>query len=582
MGDSRCTVFSHVTWLDDDMSMQELVEWFLADGATAHRGGALCVTTTGYLGCDIMFQVSSDEVFWVSGIQRQKRLVVTDARRKYLSIPTTYSLKMHAYVIDATGKPQQYRRQSMTVKSICDEIGRGAPIQQVMFENDREVKFTVGVSQGDSARLGLLYIVDTYDEKYLHAYPINDCCVLVQAVPVPVYMPITVAVADRFTYSDNATEFETWLDEVGSIVRTLPRRQLEICQDIFLIEQKPSGGHYEYIKPSNALYEVAGGPSSVGGCGGSHDATRSRSDRPRNEFGGDELDVERLALPPLPRLVAAPPPRPPRQRSPADTWTLPRPKPPPDPDCTAPSTLPRRQLSCVLTKSPWQLTASSGRPRDICRQEDEVGSSPSQSAPELPVRIVNRDRGSRQSVLRPAPPLPPSPSPPPPAQELLINNISNNNNNDTIELLTSLHTSPSSSSSSSLSYPSPPSDAQSQATASATSSIEPDPQQDNVGQAAGGSGNTMVADNASCTNSRRSLGQKSCTSAMVRLPEIPQHSPAVDVATAASRKSPAGVYEKLRADADFVAGGGGKFVVEKGGRGEHQYARINRNQVSSE
>jgi hypothetical protein len=69
---------------------------------------------------------------------------------------------------------------------------------------------------------------------------------------------------------------------------------------------------------------------------------------------------------------------------------------------------------------------------------------------------------------------------------------------------------------------------------------------------------------------------------MVRLPEIPQHSPAVDVATAASKKSPAGVYEKLRADADFVAGGDGKFVVEKGGRGEHQYARINRNQVSSE
>jgi len=52
----------HLTASKPDMEMKEFVDWYSGDPSVTSLGGAMVIVTSGYMGCDVMHDVGTNEV----------------------------------------------------------------------------------------------------------------------------------------------------------------------------------------------------------------------------------------------------------------------------------------------------------------------------------------------------------------------------------------------------------------------------------------------------------------------------------------------------------------------------------------
>lgn len=238
---SSSSLIDHVAWSSCEFSMRDFVDTYRSSLPV------LCLTRTGYSGCDDdMHQIGAGEVYWVYDMQRQLRLVARSTNYShYLSIPDDYPLKVHILKSDSNK-----RDPAVPIKEVVDVLKKSSESVQIMFEDDQKVSFNIGADLGNNAKLGVLEIEDTYEEKYLLCYTVHAGEIYSKTIGIPVYLDITMSSAEGLSKGD-AAGFTKWIKAVEDIARSYKSTPVRTCQEIILFTDRPNAGEYEYIKPSS-------------------------------------------------------------------------------------------------------------------------------------------------------------------------------------------------------------------------------------------------------------------------------------------------------------------------------------------
>lgn len=232
-----------------DYSIAQFIEEFTADLPV------VILITTGSGGCgNEIHCISADEIYWISGFQRQKRVVVKEVTvdkkvtPKYLSIPVDYPARFHR----AEDRKSKKYGPAKPMSDVVEDMKVNPAPHLIAFENNANVSFSVSGTKSRSATLGLMEIIDTYYQKYLVGHPISDNTMYSVNLAIPVYMDITMDVAAGFKGRSRQT-FQEWMKAVNNLGCSYQAPEAKMNPDIVEFGEIPDGGHYEYMQPGKHL-----------------------------------------------------------------------------------------------------------------------------------------------------------------------------------------------------------------------------------------------------------------------------------------------------------------------------------------
>lgn len=212
----------------------------------------IVTVTSGSSGCG--YEISADEVYWIHGFQRQKRLIVKETSKltgkqtavAFLSIPMDYPAKFHLI----QDKKSKKRRPAMSLELLLEETKRNPAPHLIMFENNTEVSFNINGQKNRSATFGVLEIVDAYNQKYLCGYSISDNTVYSTNHSIPVFLDITLDVARGVKNRSRAT-YRQWMRDVRTLIESnFEMQEAGMYNEIVQFSEIPDGSHYEYMRPN--------------------------------------------------------------------------------------------------------------------------------------------------------------------------------------------------------------------------------------------------------------------------------------------------------------------------------------------
>lgn len=228
-----------LVWSSRNYKMREFVESF------QDSMPVLVKTTAGYAGFDEgMHQIGSGEVYLVCGIQRQKRLVVQPEKSScYLSIPTEYPIKVQITLKEGNKKVGP----PVPISEVVDVFYKSSSEVKLMFEKNQPVSFQIGADLGSTAKLGVLTVIQTYEEKYLLANTIYGRSIFPQSQGIPVYLPVEFVTAESLKVGGTRA-LKGWMKDVMDAMKTHKKEPVKMCQELILFSERPSGGEYDYIR----------------------------------------------------------------------------------------------------------------------------------------------------------------------------------------------------------------------------------------------------------------------------------------------------------------------------------------------
>ncbi|KAK2151494.1 hypothetical protein LSH36_361g02000 [Paralvinella palmiformis] len=219
----------------------------------------LIKTTAGFLGQDeSVDDISTDEMFWLHDVMTLQRIVVVNKSNVYFSVPTSCTTQ----VLPLKGSDIKDEKPIKLSALINENISR-----TFMFVDDDKHYIYEGNTPGGYTRLGQLRIVDTYQERYLLTNIVHSGYVYIEAILIPVYLPINLVVAVDMRTGDQQQFHHTMLalyNEAKLISKPVefPKHAVE-CNDITMFKHQPDGAHYDIIMPYKRMTRGRGRTQNV-------------------------------------------------------------------------------------------------------------------------------------------------------------------------------------------------------------------------------------------------------------------------------------------------------------------------------
>lgn len=228
-----------LVWTRDQFTLREFLDIY------SYRLPKMVSVQNGYMGKDDLHTFATDEVYWMSAVKTQRRIVAREEGGYYVSIPVDYPLDVTIYPKD--GKEHLASLSEVaTMRSQCrDEFC-------IIFENDRSVEFSMGADSGTKANLGILTVTDVYDEHYFIGYPLAQGQVsLSYMVTIPAYVTISLVVATGIQREEKDV-FVTMMDNMKTAIDSIVTNY-KINHEIILFPKNITSNEYEYIDPANIM-----------------------------------------------------------------------------------------------------------------------------------------------------------------------------------------------------------------------------------------------------------------------------------------------------------------------------------------
>lgn len=231
---------SALKWVKEDISLLE----FCDQGESVLP--CIMQVNNGFYGVDD-HKISSEEMFFVYGFKRQRRVVAKDKKGSVYSFPIDY--KKVKFQICPNGAVN-HASKGILLESIVKEWNLDLSKRFIMVEDNKSVTCSRDVTNQEESVLGVLQLVEVFDLKFILGHAM--CAdISTKTTAIPDFMDITVCRAIGACYTDQP-QYLKWFEQLSSLVATFNHDQYNMDGDIILFDtydyKNNSSSHYEYIR----------------------------------------------------------------------------------------------------------------------------------------------------------------------------------------------------------------------------------------------------------------------------------------------------------------------------------------------
>ncbi|XP_023932915.1 uncharacterized protein LOC106173774 [Lingula anatina] len=237
--------YRDIAWSSEQLTMREFIDRY------RENLPQIIMVTQGFYGNSEVETFAADQILRIHTISTQRRVIATDSRGRYLSIPCDFPLKFE--VLNDQGKPVGKSRFFRDIVECCR-----MPVKVRFAPEMAGIDFQIDSTTKSTDSFGVFEVREFFTEKYFKANTINGSVIHSKIIVIPLYVNISICVATGMANGD----LDLWHNLQAAYTRALKGidfSQVEGNIDITMYEDrefqrgavKGRGDDklYDYIEP---------------------------------------------------------------------------------------------------------------------------------------------------------------------------------------------------------------------------------------------------------------------------------------------------------------------------------------------